>query len=73
MKLKYYPETDSLYIDLSSNPGTDSKEVADGVVIDLDGDGNVVGIDIDHASEKIDLEDLSFSKIPFIKRDLSIS
>jgi len=73
MKFKYYPETDSLYIDLSSNPGTDSKEVADGVVIDLDGDGNVVGIDIDHASEKIDLEDLSFSKIPFIKRDLSIS
>jgi len=73
MKLKYYPETDSLYIDLSSNPGTDSKEVADGVVIDLDSDGNVVGIDIDHASEKIDLEDLSFSKMPFIKRDLSIS
>lgn len=73
MKFKYYPETDSLYIDLSSNPGTDSKEVADGVVIDLDGDGNVVGIDIDHASEKIDLEDLSFSKMPFIKRDLSIS
>ena len=73
MKFKYYPETDSLYIDLSSKTSTDSKEVADGVVIDLDSDGNIVGIDIDHASKKIDLEDLSFSKIPFIKRDLSIT
>lgn len=67
MKFNYYPKTDSLYIDLSSKPGTDSQEVADGVVIDFDGDGNIVGIDIDHASKKVDLEDLSFSKIPFLK------
>ncbi|MCC5912830.1 MAG: DUF2283 domain-containing protein [Balneolaceae bacterium] len=73
MKFKYYPETDSLYIDLSSNPGTESKEVADGVVIDLDRDGNIVGIDIDQASKKVDLDDLSFSKIPFLKKDLSIT
>jgi len=73
MKFKYYPETDSLYIDLSAKPSTDSKEVADGVVIDLDSDGNIVGIDIDHASKRVDLEDLSFSKIPFIEKDLSIT
>ena len=73
MKFKYYPETDSLYIDLSSNPGIDSKEVAEGVVIDLDREGNIVGIDIDQASKKVDLEDLSFSKIPFLKKDISIT
>lgn len=73
MKFKYYQETDSLYIDLISKPGTDSKEVADGVVVDLDSEGNIVGIDIDHASKRVDLEELSFSKMPFIEKDLSIT
>lgn len=55
MKLNYYPETDSLYIDLSERPSVESHEVADGVVLDYDDVGNLVGIDIDHASEKVQL------------------
>ena len=39
MKLHYYPDTDSLYIDLNANPSADSREVADGLVIDLDSAG----------------------------------
>lgn len=70
MKFNYYPETDSLYIDLSSKTSVTSEEVSEGVVIDYDGDGNIVGIDIDNASKKIDLEDLSFSKIPFKKETM---
>jgi uncharacterized protein YuzE len=64
MKLKYYKETDSLYIDLSSKPGKESKEISEGVVLDYDADGNLVGIDIDNASRKIDLKEIVFSKIP---------
>ena len=45
MKLHYYAETDSLYIDLNSRPGSDAVEVADGLVVDFDEEGNVVGID----------------------------
>ncbi len=52
MKLHYYEETDSLYIDLIDKPGTKSKEVAPGVVLDFDADGHLVGIDVDHASDK---------------------
>lgn len=55
MKLHYYPETDSLYIDLRDEPAADSREVSEGVVLDLDADGNPVGIDIDHAATRIDL------------------
>lgn len=55
MKLNYYPETDSLHIDLKSVAASDSNEVADGVVLDLDDDGNVVGIDIQQASKRLDL------------------
>ena len=55
MKLNYYQDTDSLYIDLAERESAESREVAEGVVIDYDANGNVVGIDIDHASEKVQL------------------
>lgn len=65
MKLKYYPDTDSLYIDLSDKPSVDSREISEGVVLDYDQSGNVVGIDIDNASKKVDLRELMVIKLPF--------
>jgi uncharacterized protein YuzE len=64
MKLNYYSETDSLYIDLSERPSTESREVSEGVVLDYDADGNLVGIDIDNASSKVQLEQLILNKLP---------
>lgn len=64
MKLNYFPETDSLYIDLSEQPSTDSLEISDGVVLDYDAKGNLVGIDIDNASSRVDLTQLTLSKLP---------
>ncbi len=58
MKVQYYPETDSLYIDLSQKISADSQEVAPGVVLDFDAEGHLVGIDIDHASQFVDLSQL---------------
>lgn len=71
MKLNYYPETDSLYIDLSSNTSIESREISEGVVLDYDQNGNIVGIDIDNASKKVNLDDVSFSKIPFTDNQLA--
>ena len=64
MRINYYPDTDSLYIDLSSKASVDSREVSDGVVLDYDADGNLVGIDIDEASTKLDIGELVLSKLP---------
>lgn len=64
MRLRYYPDTDSLYIDLTSRPSAESKEISEGVVLDYDVQGNLVGIDIDNASRKIDLKEVVLSKIP---------
>ena len=55
MKLNYFADTDSLYIELAQHPSTESKEVSEGVVIDYDARGNLVGIDIDNASAKVDM------------------
>jgi uncharacterized protein YuzE len=56
MKLTCFQKTDSLYIDLSPKASVDSLEVREGIVIDFDEDGRIVGIDIDQASKKLDLQ-----------------
>ena len=70
MKLKYSPDTDSLYIDLSGKPTVDSREISEGVVLDYDEAGNIVGIDIDNASKKVDLRELMVSKVPFTEQTI---
>lgn len=64
MELNYYPETDSLYIDLSEKTSVESREISEGVVLDYDANGILVGIDIDNASTKVHLKELSLRKLP---------
>jgi uncharacterized protein YuzE len=64
MKFHYYPETDSLYIELSEQPAVDSREVAPGVVLDFDAKEQVVGIDLDHASRFVNLAHLEATSLP---------
>jgi uncharacterized protein YuzE len=64
MRVHYYPETDSLYIDLADRPGVEVREAVPGVNLDLDEDGHLVGIDIDRASEIADLDRLQIEALP---------
>jgi len=64
MKLNYHRDTDSFYIDLSAKPSAESREISEGIVLDYDAEENLVGIDIDNASRKIDLKEVILSKIP---------
>ena len=64
MKLNYHPETDSLYIDLSEQVSVESREISEGVVLDYDAQGNLVGIDINNASSKVEIHKLIVSKLP---------
>ncbi len=73
MKLNYYPETNSLYISLIDKPSADAQEVANGIVLDFDADGNLVGIDIDHASQIVDLTHLESPAIPIRPISLATS
>jgi uncharacterized protein YuzE len=71
MRLNYYPETDSLYIDLAERPSTESREVSEGIVLDYDANGHLVGIDIDNASKKLNLKELTLSRLPTEKQSIS--
>lgn len=64
MKLSYYAETDSLYIELKADLGVETREIAPGLVADLDAAGAVVGLDIDVASSKLDLTTLETIALP---------
>jgi uncharacterized protein YuzE len=70
MKITYYPETDSLYIDLSQHPSSESVEISEGVVVDYDSQGNLVGIDIDNASKKVELKKLTMSRLPAMEQTI---
>ncbi|MGD8301919.1 MAG: DUF2283 domain-containing protein [Desulfobacterales bacterium] len=71
MRISYYPETDSMYIDLSEKKSSESREVSPGVVLDYDNEDNLVGIDIDNASLKLDLKELILNKIPIKKQTIA--
>lgn len=64
MKIHYYPETDSLYIDLTERSAADSREVAPGAVLDFDAEARLVGIDIDHARDVVNLSRLEAVSLP---------
>jgi uncharacterized protein YuzE len=64
MKFHYYSDTDSLYIDLVDRPSEETREVAPGVLLDFDAQGGLVGIDIDRASEVIDIARLEIEELP---------
>ncbi|MDM7946761.1 DUF2283 domain-containing protein [Oceanibaculum nanhaiense] len=71
MKLHYYPETDSLYIELSERPGVETREITTGLLIDFDADGQVVGLDIDAASRHVDLASLETASLPVLKQKIA--
>jgi uncharacterized protein YuzE len=64
MKVNYFPDTDSLYIDLSERTSVESREISEGIVLDYDAAGHLVGIDIDNASTKVAIDKLTVSKLP---------
>ena len=64
MRFEYYPETDTLYIQLQEGPGADAQEVASDIVLDFNEAGEVIGIEIEHASERTDLKNFQLSALP---------
>ena len=70
MKLTYFPETDSLYIDLSHKTSVKSEEISVGIILDYDSENNLVGIDIDNASSKLDLSELITIKMPVVSQKI---
>ena len=71
MTLNYDLATESLYIDLSTKPNSNSREISEGIVLDYEIDDNLTGVEIDKPSNKVDLENIVLKKVPAEVEQLS--
>lgn len=67
MKIDYFKETDSMYIEFLDKTATSTVAINDNIAIDLDEDENLIGIDIHSQASKFNLNDLEFKNVPQIK------
>ena len=64
MIFEYFPETDMLYIKLTDGTSVESEEIAPGIVLDLDENSHIVGVEIEDAGKQIDLSRLELKAMP---------
>jgi uncharacterized protein YuzE len=64
MKIQYFEDTDTLYITFSQKIPTETKELDENTLLDFDKVGQLCGITIEHAKERVDIPELKYEKIP---------
>jgi uncharacterized protein YuzE len=60
MKIQYVADTDTALIEFSSAPIVETKEITENLYIDLDENGNLVSMTIEHAKVQADISEVSF-------------
>jgi uncharacterized protein YuzE len=63
MKVKYFAETDTLYIEFSQHAIAESRDLDENTVLDLDAKGNVCAITFEHASARTDVQQVTLEGI----------
>jgi len=63
MKVKYFRDTDTLYIELRQGEVVETKDLDESTQLDVDRSGNICGITIEHARERADLPHFSFEQV----------
>jgi uncharacterized protein YuzE len=63
MKLRYFNDTDTLLLELGEGEVTETRDLNDDTLVDLDKKGNIVSITIEHAREKADINDFSYEQV----------
>ncbi len=63
MDVKYFPDTDTLLINFSDKGVVESRDVNENLLIELDKDGNLVSMTVEHAKRHMDVENFSYQKI----------
>ena len=64
MKIEYFKDTDTLYIDIKETTSVETKEISRGIVLDFDSEGNLTGIEIDNAQKVANLSKIETKSLP---------
>jgi uncharacterized protein YuzE len=63
MKIKYFEDTDTALLEIGNAPVAETRDLSEDVTLDLDADGHVVSITLEHASLRGDLSEISFQRL----------
>jgi len=63
MKVKYFPDTDTALVEFTDNQVTETKEISENIYVDLDDQGNLVSMTIEHARKNAGLQEFSFQEV----------
>ena len=64
MKIQYFADTDTLLIALNDRPVAETRDLDDNTTLDLDGEGHLVALTLEHASQRADVHSLSYQQVP---------
>jgi uncharacterized protein YuzE len=63
VKVKYFSDTDTAYLEFSQNIISETKDINDDILLELDSSGNLVGMTIEHAKAKANLDEVSYQQM----------
>jgi uncharacterized protein YuzE len=63
MKVKYFSDTDTALVEFTDNEVTETKEISENIYADLDDQGNLVSMTIEHARKNARLHEFSFQEV----------
>ncbi len=63
MKIKYFTDTDTLYIEFRRTPVAESKDLDEDTLLDLDAQGNICAITVEHASRRTGIPEFSYEQV----------
>ena len=63
MNIKYFQDTDTLLVNLTNHNVVETKDLSENVLLDLDKDGNIVSMTIEHAKEQAGMDTFSFQQV----------
>ncbi len=63
MKIRYFEDTDTMLIEFRDVPVAETRDLDENTILDLDGDGNIRSITIEHASQRTDAHHFSYEQV----------
>lgn len=63
MNIKYFQDTDTLYIEFRKDAVTETRDLDEDTLLDLDAAGNIVAITVEHARDRADIPHFSFEQV----------
>jgi uncharacterized protein YuzE len=72
MKIRYFEDTDTALVEFGTGIVVESRELSEDVTLDLDEEGNIVSLTLEHASQRSDVSEFTFSRVPSFKKTQAV-